>query len=138
MITMKRKLAYIEAKGLRYSAKLGDPFPFYGNFDDTYQICIRSQCPVDRVFRNCGVRNSEVLLYICVLYREPMWYRGPVCKPLWHHRPVCMYLYIHMWYCIGKVSWTSLCVAIHTYVVLYREGIMDQFVCSYTYICGTV
>ena len=49
-----------------------------------------------------------------------------------------MYLYIHMWYCIGKVSWTSLYVSIHTYVVLCREGIMDQFVCSYTYICGTV
>ena len=25
-----------------------------------------------------------------------------------------------------------------SYVVLYREGIMDQFVCIYTYICGTV
>ena len=33
-------------------------------FDDTYQNCIQCQCPVDRVFRNCGVRNSEVLLYL--------------------------------------------------------------------------
>ena len=40
-----------------------------------------------------------------------------------------------MWYCIGKVSWTSLYVSIHTYVVLYREGIMDQFVCSYMWYC---
>ena len=63
MMTMKHKLAYIEAKALRYRAKLDDPFPFYINFDDTYQIFIRSRCPVDRVFRNCGVHNSEVLLY---------------------------------------------------------------------------
>ena len=35
------------------------------NFDDTYQICILCQCLVDRVFRNCGVCNSEVLLYWC-------------------------------------------------------------------------
>ena len=35
-------------------------------FDDTYQNCIQCQCPVDRVFRNCGVRNSEVLLYIYI------------------------------------------------------------------------
>ena len=60
---MKHKLAYIEAKALRYCAKLDDPFPFYRNFDDIYQICIRSRCPVDRFFRNCVVRNSEVLLY---------------------------------------------------------------------------
>ena len=66
MITMKHKLAYIEANALRYWAKIDDPFPFYRNFDDTYQICIRCQRPVDRVFRNCGVRNSEVLLYITV------------------------------------------------------------------------
>ena len=58
MITMKHKLAYIDAKALRYRAKHDDPFPFYRNFDDAYQICIRSRCPVDRVFR-----NSEVLLY---------------------------------------------------------------------------
>ena len=32
-------------------------------FDDTYINCIQCQCPVDRVFRNCGVRYSEVLLY---------------------------------------------------------------------------
>ena len=61
MFTMKHKLACIEAKALR---KHDDPFPFYRNFDDTYYICIRCQCPVDRVFRNCGVRNSEVLLYL--------------------------------------------------------------------------
>ena len=36
MRTMKHKLAYIEAKALRYRAKLDDPFPFYRNFDDTY------------------------------------------------------------------------------------------------------
>ena len=30
-------------------------------------ICIQCQCPVDRVFRNCGVCDSEVLLYI---YRQ--------------------------------------------------------------------
>ena len=63
MITMKHTLAYIEVKALRYLAKLDDPFSFYRIFDDTYQILIRSRCPVDRVFRNCGVRNSEVLLY---------------------------------------------------------------------------
>ena len=39
MITMKHNLAYIEAKALRYCAKLDDPFPFYRNFDDSYQIC---------------------------------------------------------------------------------------------------
>ena len=55
---MKHKLAYIETKALRYGAKLDDP----RNFDDTYQICILSRCLVDRVFHNCGVRNSEVLL----------------------------------------------------------------------------
>ena len=47
MITMKHKLANIEAKALRYLAKLDDPFTFYRNFDGTYQIVIRSQCPVD-------------------------------------------------------------------------------------------
>ena len=28
-----------------------------------FLVCIRCQYPVDRVFRNYGVRNSEVLLY---------------------------------------------------------------------------
>ena len=60
MITMNHKLAYIEAKVLRYELNLMT----HSNFiDDTYQNCIQCQCPVDRVFRNCGVRNSEVLLY---------------------------------------------------------------------------
>ena len=63
MITMKHKMAYNEAKALHYWAKLDDPFPFYRHVDDNYQICIRSRCPVDRVFRNGGVRNSEVLLF---------------------------------------------------------------------------
>ena len=40
---------------------------FYRNFEGTYQIFIRSRCPVDRVFRNCGVRNSEVLLYVILI-----------------------------------------------------------------------
>ena len=61
VITMEHKLA--EAKALCYRAKIDDPFPFYRNFDDTYQICILYQCLVDWVFCNCGVRNSEVLLY---------------------------------------------------------------------------
>ena len=34
MMTMKHKLAYIDAKALRYRGKLDDPFPFYRNFDD--------------------------------------------------------------------------------------------------------
>ena len=60
---MKHKLAYIEAKALRYGVKLDDPFPFYRNFDDTYQICIRSRCPVDRVFHNC----VESLRFYCIV-----------------------------------------------------------------------
>ena len=47
---MEHKLAYmeyIEAKALCYRAKIDDPFPFYRNFDDTYQICILYQCLVD-------------------------------------------------------------------------------------------
>ena len=48
-------------------------------FDDTYQNCIQCQCPVDRVFRNCGVRNSEVLLYFtaaCLAVDHHMSYNG--------------------------------------------------------------
>ena len=38
MITLKLKLDYIEAKALRYRAKIDDSFPLYRNFDVTYQI----------------------------------------------------------------------------------------------------
>ena len=57
MITMKHNLAYIEAKA--FVTELDFLTRSHLNFDDTYQIFIRSRCPVDRVFR-----NSEVLLYI--------------------------------------------------------------------------
>ena len=48
VINMEHMLDYIEAKAF-YRAKIYD----YGNVDDTYQICIRCQFLVDRVFRNC-------------------------------------------------------------------------------------
>ena len=60
---MKHKLAYSEAKALRYRAKLDDPFPFYINFDDTYQRCIQSRCLVDRVFRNLTMESVTLRFY---------------------------------------------------------------------------
>ena len=48
-------------------AKITALLYFSGDNPDTYQICIRSRCPVDRVFRNCGVRNSEVILYLVLI-----------------------------------------------------------------------
>ena len=63
---MEHKLAYTEAKALCYRAKLKARFHFTEIFNDTYQVCIRCQCLVDRVFRNSRVRNSEFLLYIHV------------------------------------------------------------------------
>ena len=38
MITMKHNLAYVEAKALRYRAKLDDPFPFYRNFIEMFTV----------------------------------------------------------------------------------------------------
>ena len=63
MITMKHKLAYIEAKALRTELNLMTRSHFIEIFI-LLTKCIRSRCPVDRVFRNCGVRNSEVLMYL--------------------------------------------------------------------------
>ena len=48
VITMEHKLVYTEAKALCYWTKIDDLFPFYRNFDNTYQqICIRCHCLVD-------------------------------------------------------------------------------------------
>ena len=60
---MRHKLNYIEELCVT-ELKLMTRSHFIEILMIITKICIRCQCPVDRVFRNCGVRNSEVLLYI--------------------------------------------------------------------------
>ena len=68
MITEKHKLAYIEAKSCVTELKLMTNSPFYRNYDDTYQICILCQCPVDRIYRT--VESITLRFYCTYIYIE--------------------------------------------------------------------
>ena len=60
MITMKHKFAYIELKFCVTELKLMTR----SHFIEILMILTKSVFDIsDRVFHNCGVRNSEVLLY---------------------------------------------------------------------------
>ena len=47
MISIEYKLANIEARALYIEKNLTNPYPFYSNFDDTYEISVQPELLVN-------------------------------------------------------------------------------------------